>query len=181
MHHTAISMPPSLFSTRLLLRKPQATDDADLFRIFGDPRTQTHNPAGPYRDLKRAQTVLRDWELHWQTHGFGQWAICLREQAHTVIGFGGLAYLDYQGEIRLNLGFRFAVETWGQGYATEMANVGLHTAFTILHFPAVYAKVRAQHQASISVLEKVGMQQIDTLHDVPGAAASLVYCKRAPA
>jgi RimJ/RimL family protein N-acetyltransferase len=41
--------------------------------------------------------------------------------------------------------------------------------------PEIYAVVRPLHYASIRVLEKVGMQRIGTLDDVPGQAASLVY------
>ena len=51
------------------------SDLDDLFRIYGDPATNTFNTAGPYPDIQHAQTVLARWINHWETHSFGNWAI----------------------------------------------------------------------------------------------------------
>lgn len=67
-----------------------ASDVADLFRIYGDPATNTFNPAGPYPDIDHAKTVLNRWLAHWQTHSFGSFAISLLESPEKIIGFGGL-------------------------------------------------------------------------------------------
>ncbi|MCD8672342.1 GNAT family N-acetyltransferase, partial [Klebsiella pneumoniae] len=37
--------------SRLYLRRVNASDIDDLFRIYGDPATNTFNPAGPYPDI----------------------------------------------------------------------------------------------------------------------------------
>lgn len=77
-------------------------------------------------------------------------------------------------ERRINLGYRFAVEAWGQGYATELARDALALAFENPNVPQVFGLVRPDHAASIRVLEKVGMQHFGLLDDVPGQAPSLV-------
>ncbi|WP_239685789.1 GNAT family N-acetyltransferase, partial [Enterobacter roggenkampii] len=47
-----------LHPTRLYLRPVTESDLDDLFRIYGDPATNTFNPAGPYPDIKHAKNVL---------------------------------------------------------------------------------------------------------------------------
>lgn len=160
---------------RLILRAPTVDDAASVFAIYGDPETNRYNPAGPLTDVDQAKAVLDRWLEHWAEHGFGQWAIVTQEAPQHVIGFGGITLYHYNEVERINLGYRFAVSAWGQGYATEFARAALQFGFVQLDQPEVYGVVRPAHQASINVLEKIGMQRIDELDDVPGKAPSLVY------
>jgi RimJ/RimL family protein N-acetyltransferase len=160
---------------RLILRAPARDDLDSLFAIYGDPATNRFNPAGPLTGIEQAQSLLDGWLAHWQAKGYGQWAIATRESPCEVIGFGGIDARKYLKVERLNLGYRFAVQVWGQGFATELSQAALDFGFVELHVPEIYAVVRPAHEASIRVLEKIGIQRIDTLDDVPGQAASLVY------
>lgn len=167
-------------TTRLILRPPHANDLARLFAIYGDPATHQFNPAGPLAELHQAETLLQGWLRHWQEHGYGQWAIASREAPEQVIGFGGIALYPYLDVQRLNLGYRFDTAAWGKGYATELGRAALAFAFNELNAERVFALVRPNHQASIGVLAKLGMQRIDLLDDVPGQPQSLVYKAECP-
>lgn len=160
---------------RLLLRPPVASDLERLFAIYGDPATNVYNPFGPFADLEKARSVLTGWIEHWRQHGFGQWAIEAREAPGRVIGFGGIGYRKYLEQEALNLGYRFATEAWGHGYATELARAALQHAFGSLKLPEVFAIVRPVNQPSIHVLEKAGLQRIGSLDDVPGQEPSHLY------
>jgi len=160
--------------SRLIYRQPHPSDVQRLFAIFGDPQTNLFNPAGPLASLEIAQHLLDHWLEQWATQGYGWWAIAHREAPEHLIGFGGIAPLNYLTERRINLGYRFAVEAWGQGYATEVGRDALALAFETLGLPAVFGLVRPDHAASIRVLEKIGMQPFGLLDDVPGQAPSLV-------
>lgn len=164
-----------LGTERLILRLPAPADLAAFFAIFGDPRTNAHNPNGPCTDIAAASNMLAVRTAHWRRYGFGQWAIVARERPGVVIGFGGLAWRNYGGVERLNLGYRFAVEAWGRGYATELGVAALRHAAEDLRESPVYALVRPSNLASIRVLEKIGMQRAGDLDDVPGHARSLVF------
>ncbi|WP_438868849.1 GNAT family N-acetyltransferase [Pseudomonas sp. L1(2025)] len=166
--------------SRLIYRKPEAHDVQRLFAIFGDPQTNLFNPAGPMAGLEHAQRVLDHWLEQWATQGYGWWAIARKEQPEHLIGFGGIAPLNYLTERRINLGYRFAVEAWGQGYATELGRDALILAFQTLNLPEVFGLVRPDHTASIRVLEKLGMQPFGLLDDVPGKAPSRVFSIRRP-
>ncbi|MEW5699492.1 GNAT family N-acetyltransferase [Pseudomonas synxantha] len=160
--------------SRLIYRQPQPADVQRLLEIFGDPQTNLFNPAGPMPDLAAAQRLLAHWMEQWTAHGYGWWTIARKEAPGHIIGFGGIAQLNYLTQRRVNLGYRFAVEAWGQGYATEVGRDALVLAFETLGLPEVFGLVRPDHVASIRVLEKIGMQPVGLLDDVPGQAPSLV-------
>lgn len=162
-------------TARLQLRPVASGDAACVFAIYGDPATNTFNPAGPLPDQATADHVLETWLACWRNHGFGPWAVSTNDEPAHVIGFGGLSHYDYGGVNRINLGYRFAVEAWGKGYATEVARAALENAFGALRLDDVYALVRPDHAASIRVLEKVGMRRFGTLDDAPPLAESLVF------
>lgn len=163
------------YTDRLLLRPPVEGDAHSLYAIYGDPLTNRYNPAGPYPDLDKARSVLADWIGHWRRHGFGQWAICRRDDPSDVIGYGGIGFRMYVDEEKLNLGYRFGVGAWGRGYATELGRMGLDHAFRELRQPEVFAIVRPANRPSIRVLEKLGMKLAGDLDDVPGEPPSLLF------
>ncbi len=167
---------PSLIQTeRLLLRRFADADTARLFEIYGDPNTNLHNPAGPLASLAAAAEKSAKWCAHWQQHGFGQWAIALKDAPDHVLGFGGVSRRNY-GEIeRLNLGYRFAPAAWGQGYATEMAQQAVRVAFDVLTESSIWALVRRTNAASIRVAEKLGMRAVGEMDDVPGWVPAIMY------
>ncbi|MFF7709659.1 GNAT family N-acetyltransferase [Pseudomonas sp. NPDC007930] len=160
---------------RLICRPPLASDAPRLFNIYSDPRTQQFNPAGPMASRREADALLASWLEHWQRLGYGWWAVALAAAPDELIGFGGVAYHDYLDEARLNLGYRFAPEAWGQGYATELGQLALRSAFATPGIERVWALVRPGHAASIRVLEKLGLRRCGSLDDVPGQPQSLVY------
>ncbi|WP_369303114.1 GNAT family N-acetyltransferase [Pseudomonas sp. N2-5-1-1] len=162
-------------ASRLIYRTPEPSDVQRLFAIFGDPQTNLFNPSGPMASLDDAQRLLNHWLEQWASQGYGWWTIARREAPDHLIGFGGVAPLNYLTERRINLGYRFAVDAWGQGYATELGHDALTMAFQTLGLPQVFGLVRPDHAASIRVLEKLGMQSFGLLDDVPGKAPSRVF------
>jgi RimJ/RimL family protein N-acetyltransferase len=164
-----------LQSTRLYLRPVTKSDLDDLFRIYGDPATNTFNPAGPYPDIHHAQTVLAQWINHWETHGFGNWAISLKDSPEKIIGFGGLRIRSYADIVINNLGYRFATEAWGKGLATEFSKNSVQYGFCKLNLSEISAVVRANHLASQKVLKKTGFQYIKEIYDVKDAPPSLIF------
>ena len=162
-------------SAQLIYRAPEPDDLDRLFAIYSDPRTQLFNPSGPMTDEAQAAGMLEGWIEHWETHGYGWWAIARKDAPEHIIGFGGIGLHDFMGEQLINLGYRFAVEAWGKGFATEMGRAALAFGFSSLNLGDVYGYVRPTHAASIRVLEKIGMKRCGELDDVPGQAPSLMF------
>ncbi len=92
-----------------------------------------------------------------------QLAATLRSDGR-LIGNAGvrMPYADArQGEI----GYEFAPEHWGQGYATEAAGAMLRYGFEVLRLHRVQANCVAENVASARVLEKLGMQREGRLRE----------------
>ena len=164
-----------LHSERLILRKVKRSDLNDLFRIYGDPATNRFNPAGPHPDINHSRTVLDGWLKHWQTQGFGNWAVSRADRPDEIVGFGGIRIVQYDKLTINNLGYRLAVAAWGQGYATEFASTALHYGFDALKLDEVSAMVRKNHTASQKVLSKCGLEFVREVQDVKDAPPSLLY------
>ena len=154
---TGLAVDLPLETDRLVLRPHRITDLDDLARFHGDPEVVRYVP-WPLRDraateetlqVKLGQTVLEE---------HGQWlvlAVELRATA-TVIGEVLLKWAsDRQGE----LGFAFARDHQGQGYAAEAAAAVLRLAFDELGFHRVSAVVVEGNDASVHLLGRLGFRQ----------------------
>ena len=160
-------------SDRLIYDIPQQDDFIRFYEIHSDPQTNLFNPNGPL-NLENSEQAFEKFLAHWNDHNFGSWAVKLKGSKKTV-GFGGLSYRKYGNEQKLNLGYRFDKDFWGQGYATELALHTITYGFSDLKAEQIFAIVRPKHSASIKVLEKCDMKLFGTLDDVPGQENSLVY------
>jgi len=164
-----------LISERLLMRPVVAQDREMLMRIYGDPATNTFNPAGPLESLDEAQLLLDRWLAHWQRYGFGNVALTQRHAPDEILGFGGLSVREFGGKPVDNLGYRLAPHAWGQGLATEFTRTMVRYGFEECGLQVIDAVVRANHVASQRVLEKAGFSVNGHVYDVPDAPASLTF------
>lgn len=161
---------------RLWLRAPRESDLDTVYALHADPVCSRFTPGGPMRSRSAAAELLQGWLAHWQAHGFGCWAIALRERPELVLGFGGLMRHNSLGDaLGLGLYFRFSPESWGQGYASEMAQSALELAFDGLQAEAVQAVVQPANTPSRKTLERLGLLLKGSQADVPGQAPSLLY------
>ncbi|MBD8197815.1 GNAT family N-acetyltransferase [Pantoea agglomerans] len=160
---------------RLFLRPVTPSDADDLYRIYGDPATNTFNPAGPHPDIHHSREVLSRSIRHWELNGFGSWAISLQDNPERIIGFGGLSIRNFADITINNLGYRFSPESWGKGLATEFANYAVSYGFEEIKLAEISAVVRANHLASQKVLIKAGLRHTRDIYDLENAPASMLF------
>lgn len=101
-----------------------------------------------------AEIVAKSEEL-FREHGYGLWSVRLRE-ADDLAGFAG--YWHFRDPPELELLFGLAPTVWGQGLAAEASRALLRYAFENLGFAEVRASTDTANQASLRVLEKLGMR-----------------------
>lgn len=164
-----------ILTKRLTLSPVKINHLSDLFRIYGDPQTNQFNPAGPFPDRAYTKETLESWIQHWQCHQFGMWSVTHRNDPQNIMGFCGLTHRYFIDQSMINLGYRFAVEAWGHGYATEVTGGMLQAGFEQYELPIICATVREHHHASTRVLLKSGMDYISTIKDLPDAPACHFY------
>jgi RimJ/RimL family protein N-acetyltransferase len=105
-----------MITTERLRLRPATTADVDFWvRLHADP--EVNRFVGAYT-RERAEARLREIEDSWAARGYG---LCVVESSATgeALGRSGLNWWERFGETEV--GWTFAREHWGKGYATEAA------------------------------------------------------------
>ena len=91
----------------------------------------------------------------YKKNGFGLWLVSLKE-SNKAIGMCGLIKRDYLEEI--DIGFALMPEYEGLGYGFEMAKATMSYSRKILRIDKVVAITNENNEASIKLLNKIGLQ-----------------------
>jgi ribosomal-protein-alanine N-acetyltransferase len=126
-----------------------------MYRVFCDADVMR------FSDGVQTKERVDDW-LHtclerYENWGFGPYAV-VEQSSQDVIGYCGLFFFtDLDGKAEIELGYRLARSTWGQGYATEAAKAVRDFAFSTLGLKRLIAMIDPSNFSSIRVAEKLGM------------------------
>lgn len=151
-----VAHPPTLLTERLLLRELSALDAPAIAAGAGDRRVSRFlvGVPSPY-----SLALARRWiaaRVDWWTLGRGvTYAIARRELEGALLGTISLRH--YPRDRRAELGYWLASDAWGRGIATEAARALIEHGFRAFSLARVYAQVMAGNDASVRVLEKLGM------------------------
>ena len=146
---------PELLTARLRLRPRTMADLEANLAMDLDPDVQRYifihgaPDAGAQRDV-----LIRRIESGRPEPG-GLWVVEWRQEP-GFLGWCGLFPLEDSGQIEL--GYRYARSTWGQGVATEAAQAVLERGFRTLGFNPIVAVTHPANGASQRVLEKLGFR-----------------------
>lgn len=137
-----------IHSPRLRLRPFDSSDFDTLFAIYSDPSVMRFIQNGvrnQVQTLAELECYIRDWDFL----GYGQFAVENKESGKLmgICGFVG----------RSTLGYLYAKEYWGQGFATEAMRACLWFGFDVLKREHMFAGALKENVASLRVLAKVGM------------------------
>lgn len=142
---------------RLVLRPHRIDDLDDLARFHGDPEVVRYVP-WPVRDRAATEETLRVKLTQTELVAHGQWLVLAVEVRETgrVVGEVLLKWAsDQQGEV----GFAFARDAQGQGYATEAATAILRLGFDDLGFHRITAVVVEGNEPSVRLLGRLGFRR----------------------
>lgn len=142
-----------LETERLILREMVLEDANDLYEMDADAEVQKYTgdivPTSVNDIVKRISNYP-----DYKKYGYGRWTTVLKE-SNEIIGWCGLKYLDDIQDT--DLGYRWKPKHWNKGYATEASMACLKYGFEQLNLNQVVAQVLPENDASVRVLEKVGM------------------------
>jgi len=117
-------------------------------------------PRGASPSVERTRASIERFISHERQHGFGLWAVELKE-TDELIGDCGLFLVEGRGP-EVEVAYHFGKEWWGHGYATEAASACLAYGFRECGLEEIIAISYPQHTASRRVMEKSGMKYVGT-------------------
>lgn len=145
-----------LRTERLLLRRWREEDREPFAALNADPAVMEFFPAPLSR--RESDALLERIELGFERHGFGLWALELRESGE-FIGFTGLAVPPFEAHFTpaVEVGWRLARSAWGRGYATEAARAALAQGFGPAGLEEIVSMTTVRNRRSRAVMERLGM------------------------
>jgi RimJ/RimL family protein N-acetyltransferase len=149
-----------LLTPRLRLRR-WGEDDGEAMAVVNRDPEVTEFLNQPV-DREATERFLAKTLAHWRQHGFGHWALELREgpRAGELIGFTGVAYPTFLPPVahRPEIGWRLARPAWGRGLATEAALAVREDALDRLGLEELISIIHPENLRSRRVAEKLGMR-----------------------
>lgn len=149
---------PRLETARLILRPFQAQDVDAQAAMMGDAEVMRHLGGQP---LSREESwrKLLDGHAFWTLLGYGYWAV---ERRCDGVMVGQIGFADFKRDVTPpienipEMGWLFAREASGQGYATEAVLAALAWADETLGVNEIVAIIGSDNAPSIRVAEKAG-------------------------
>lgn len=138
---------------RLLLRPYEEGDREDYLALVTDPLVMRHVDEGV-----ATEEVAEDW---WHRLINGLFPSGLRWCARTTQDsrFAGHAMINYtRPNNACELGYILPEDMWGNGYATEISRTLTDYSRDEMGLNEIFGTVDENHEASIKVLKKTGME-----------------------
>lgn len=142
----------NLTTARLHLRPFTPEDIVPFQTLCANPEVMRYiGPTTP----EQLATSVHAWMAAYDQHGYGLLAVEHRAD-QRFIGFCGLIHQEVEGQDYLELGYRFDVDYWGQGLATEAAMAVKAYAFTHLPIDTLISIIHPDNHRSKRVASKCG-------------------------
>jgi RimJ/RimL family protein N-acetyltransferase len=151
----AVDLP--IETERLVLRPHRRDDLDDLVRFHSDPDVVRYVP-WPVRDRAATAETLEAKLGQTSLDEHGQWLVLAVELRATGTVIGEVL-LKWASERQGELGFAFARDHHGQGFAAEAATALLRLGFDDLGFHRISAVVIEGNAASTRLLGRLGFRQ----------------------
>lgn len=146
-----------LETARLILRPWQESDKTPFAALNADEEVMRYFPVT--RTRAESDDMVERLIRVEQDHGF-TFAPVERKSDGALLGMVGLLPVrpeDYPFGPTVEIGWRFAKEFWGHGYATEAASAWLDFGFNQLNLPEIVAFTAALNLPSQKVMQRLGM------------------------
>lgn len=165
----------TLTTERLAVRRFTPGDLDLLVRLYSDPEVMRFT--GGIQTREKTATILQERILAYydQHPGLGIWLTHERASGAPV----GLHLLNHIRDAEvIQVGYVLCRESWGRGYATEMATRLLRYGFGELGLPQISAITDLPHVDSQRVLLKIGLERAGERHFPAYGEAPLAFFTR---
>jgi ribosomal-protein-alanine N-acetyltransferase len=147
---------PTLETERLILRKINLKDAADIFQYASDPLLTKHTLWATHTSIEDSKYFIEAVMLEYRKHLPTSWGIEHKRDS-KLIGTCGFIYWD-RHDSRAEIGYALSRQYWGQGYMTEAVQAIIDVGFCQMNLNRIEARCNLANKASAQVMEKVGMK-----------------------
>ena len=159
--------PPILITARLVLSEWEPGDAENLVALHATPESSRYVSTGEPWTLDYAEGRIKGWEADYRKHDMTKLKLTAREDGR-FIGRAGFSFMEESG--LFELGYSILQEEWGKGYASEIAAGLAKWFFENRSDRRFVAFAYAENAASIHVMRKIGMTEIEP-RDIPRGRA----------
>ena len=157
-------MKKSIETERLLLRELGLSDAERMFELDSNPNVHLFLGNKPVKHIDESIYQIKNIQQQYIDFGIGRWAVILKE-TNEFLGWSGIKFIT--NEINnhkdfYEIGYRFIEKYWGKGYATEAGKAFVDYAFNEMKVEALYAYADAGNKDSRKILEKLGLQYVNS-------------------
>ena len=148
----------TLATERLVLRRWSDTDRDAFAAMNADPEVMRHLPRVFTRP--EADAMVDRIEDHFETHGFGLWAVEVREDG-ALAGFVGLQVPRFEAPFMpcVEIAWRLARAHHGLGIASEAARATLADGFERVDLDEIVSFTTPANEPSWRVMQRIGMHR----------------------
>ena len=144
--------PERIETERLVLRRPRLDDAEAVFaRYASDPDVSRYMAWRLHESPRTTRMFLEFSDAEWARWPAGPYLVESRADGRLLGGCG----FAFEAPYRAAIGYVFAKDAWGQGYATETVHAMVDIG-RMLGVARLYALCHVDHAPSAHVLEKAG-------------------------
>ena len=170
---------PTLYTERLILRPMRVSDAYDMYEYACRDDVTKYLLWSPHESIFVTKNYLAYIEKRYKIADFYDWAV-IHAESGKMIGTAGFTRIDEHNSCG-EIGYVLNPDYHGMGIGTEAAKRVMDFGFDVLGLHRIEAKFMRGNDASLRVMEKLGMSfegyHIDSML-VKGEYRTIGYCAR---
>jgi ribosomal-protein-alanine N-acetyltransferase len=146
---------PKLETERLILRKLNPGDAADVFEYASDPEVTRYLLWDTHKAISDSMSFISAALARYQAGAPAPWGIALKSEGKIIGTCDYIAYRETHG--RAEIGYALSRRYWGRGIMTEAVRKVIGYGFRVKGLNRIQAVCDVPNIGSARVLEKAGM------------------------
>ena len=149
-----------LETDRLLLREMKLSDAEKLYEMDCNPNVHKYLWNKPITSIEEVYKYIEMAREQYVKNEIGRFVV-IEKESNELIGWAGLKYNTVEVNNKINfydIGYRLNENSWGKGYASEVAFAWLDCGFKTMNLNTIMAAAHAENGASNAILKKIGMK-----------------------
>lgn len=147
---------PTVRTERLILRRMNMGDAADVFAYSSDPEVSRHVLWDAHRSIYESRAYLRYILRQYKANDPSSWGIEHMESGRLI---GTIGFMWWNHENRsAEVGYSLSRDYWNKGIMTEALKAAIRFGFDEMQLHRIEAQHETSNPASGRVMEKAGMR-----------------------